>query len=331
MKFKIPQLFVCLSIAFFGCSEQEVIQNEVQTQQSTSVKISSRFISFESVAANEWMKLVPDAVSTSQLSIPGSHETAALYEGWPGTAKCQKLTIAEQLNIGVRYLDVRCRHINNKFPVFHGFVSQRQTFSDVLTTCKSFLKNNPSETIFMVVKKEYSSRYNTRKYYETFQDYLAKEPKDLFFLEDRIPTMGEVRGKIVLIRRFNSPIPMGIQADKGWNDNSSTLVTIDNAQNNFILQDMYRFKDNAKKWKLFLQQFQNCKEDTNNTNLYLNNLSGYKPGIFGIPVITAVSNELNPKFKNYLKTLDKKVKMGIIGLDFIDHEVAKLIYTSQNF
>lgn len=333
MKIKFSQLLVCVSIAFFSCSEQEVIDNELQTQpqKTVSEKISSRSISFENVAATEWMQLVPDALYTSQLSIPGTHETAALYEGWPGTAKCQKLTIAEQLNIGVRYLDIRCRHMNDTFRIFHGFVDQKQTFSDVLAICKRFLQSHPSETIFMAVKTEYTSQNNTREYYETFQKYLDTEAKNLFFLEDRIPTMGEARGKIVLIRRFASPITMGIQADKGWNDNSSTLVTIDNAQNNFIFQDMYKFNDNATKWSLFLQQFQNCKQDRTSTNLYLNNLSGYKPGIFGIPNITGVSNELNPKLKNYLTVNTKNIKMGIIGLDFIDREVAKQIYTAQNF
>ncbi|MBN2842929.1 MAG: hypothetical protein JXM68_07555, partial [Sedimentisphaerales bacterium] len=53
-------------------------------------------------AGNNWMAAQKDISLLSQLSIPGTHDSGARFEPIGGTAKCQNLTIAEQLAIGVR-------------------------------------------------------------------------------------------------------------------------------------------------------------------------------------------------------------------------------------
>ncbi|MBN2843687.1 MAG: hypothetical protein JXM68_11380, partial [Sedimentisphaerales bacterium] len=53
-------------------------------------------------ADNNWMQDLKDTALLSQLSIPGTHDSGARFEPIGGTAKCQNLTIAEQLAIGVR-------------------------------------------------------------------------------------------------------------------------------------------------------------------------------------------------------------------------------------
>lgn len=52
-----------------------------------------------------WMSGVADCTPIAQSSIPGSHESCALYGG--GSTQCQSLTIRQQLDNGVRFLDVR--------------------------------------------------------------------------------------------------------------------------------------------------------------------------------------------------------------------------------
>jgi hypothetical protein len=51
-----------------------------------------------------WMSYASDTASLGDLTIPGSHDSGALYEPIAGTAKCQTLSILDQLNIGIRYL-----------------------------------------------------------------------------------------------------------------------------------------------------------------------------------------------------------------------------------
>lgn len=334
----IKILSLTLVLLAVGCSSNTELEpyNEVNASKLKEVKQSYQRPISENVNSIEWLKSVPGSVYVSQISIPGTHESAALYEGLRGTAKCQDLKIDEQLNIGVRYLDIRCRHMNNKFRIFHGIADQKQSFSDILNSCKSFLRKNPSEFIFMSVKEEYRQRNSTRKFYETFEEYLEKEAKDCFYIKNRVPKLQEVRGKIVLIRRFSIPEDkeLGIQANDGWNDNRNNVI-IENGVNKLIIQDKYKFSDNNLKWNLITSQFQKSFSDKSSQNLYLNNTSGYTPGWFGIPNITRVSNEINPKLDTYLYNLslssNRKKKLGIVGVDFVTAQRAKQILLLQDY
>lgn len=64
---------------------------------------------------SQWMKTLKDNRLVADLSLPGSHD-ACTAEGWSNpyigfihemTAKCQDLTIQEQLKVGVRVFDLR--------------------------------------------------------------------------------------------------------------------------------------------------------------------------------------------------------------------------------
>ena len=127
--------------------------------------------------------------SLSQLSIPGTHNTGALYEPFYGTSKCQDLTIPDQLAIGVRYLDIRCRHVDNAFAIYHGPISQHLTFAGVVTDCINFLADNPTECVVMSVNEESTPSRNTRTFEETFASYVAEHPQR-WELGTTIPTLG---------------------------------------------------------------------------------------------------------------------------------------------
>ncbi len=127
-------------------------------------------------AGNNWMASKSNLLLVSQLSIPGTHDSGALYEPVSGTAKCQNLSIADQLNAGVRFLDIRCRHINDAFAIHHGSIYQNANFNDVLNAVIGFLNSNPSETVIMSVKEEHTPSGNTRSFEQTFDSYVAANP-----------------------------------------------------------------------------------------------------------------------------------------------------------
>ncbi len=80
-------------------------------------------------AGNDWMRDLDGKRRLSELSIPGTHNAGATLEPIPGTACCQSLSIAEQLAAGVRFLDIRCRHLNDSFSIYHGIADQKLTFA----------------------------------------------------------------------------------------------------------------------------------------------------------------------------------------------------------
>lgn len=72
--------------------------------------------------------------------------------------------------------------------------------SDVIGYFKTFLNENPTEALIMLVSRG-NDEATDESVTTAFAKVLDDNPK-LFYTSSRVPTLGEVRGKIVLLRRF---------------------------------------------------------------------------------------------------------------------------------
>jgi len=261
-------------------------------------------------SGSNWMSPLDSHLLISQLSIPGSHDTMALYEPFPGTTKCQNLSLAQQLKAGVRFLDIRCRHTNNSFGIYHGRVAQSASFDDVIKTCASFLSSNPGECIVMSVKPEYTPEGNTRSFEQTFDSYVSKNA-GLWHLESDIPALGAIRGKIILFRRFAAKsLPKGIDASV-WPDNVATFTN-----RNLLVEDHYELSDNDTKWK-DMTNLLNIAVTGDSASLYVTFASGFQKSALVISSIPAVADDINGRIANYFKA-HADGRYGIILMDFAD-------------
>ncbi|MBT2364889.1 phosphatidylinositol-specific phospholipase C [Streptomyces sp. ISL-10] len=149
------------------------------------------------LSAQDWMAGAADSTPLQRLTIPGTHDSGARFGGlW---TECQNTTITEQLNSGIRFLDVRCRVTGGSFAVHHGPYYQNMMFGDVLVACRDFLAAHPSETVLMRVKQEYSEDSDAT-FRAIFDDYLdGRGWRPLFRIGDGIPALGQARGKVVLL------------------------------------------------------------------------------------------------------------------------------------
>jgi 1-phosphatidylinositol phosphodiesterase len=311
--------FLLSAVLFTACSKDDVTQPLLRAENEVAVSAQAA-----AVTMNSWMTGIADNTSIAALSIPGTHDSGARTEPVAGTAKCQDLTIAAQLEAGVRFLDIRCRHIGNAFAIHHGSVYQNMNFNDVLVACTGFLTSHPGETIIMSVKEEYDATDNTRTFEQTFDSYV-QQYANFWSLGATIPTLGQVRGKIVLLRRFGaSATPKGIEATN-WGDN--TTFTINNSNASLKIQDQYVVPDNNAKWNTITSLFNESSTQSNNV-LYINFTSGYKSLIFSIPSITTVSNFINPKINTYFTT-NTHGRFGIIPMDFANADRASRIVNTN--
>ncbi|WP_367872076.1 phosphatidylinositol-specific phospholipase C domain-containing protein [Luteolibacter sp. Populi] len=272
-------------------------------------------------AGNNWMNPLDGNLPLSNLSIPGTHDSGALVEPIAGTAKCQNLSITDQLNAGVRFLDIRCRHINDAFAIHHGQVYQNMNFTDVLNATIGFLNANPGETVIMSVKEEYNATGNTRSFEATFDSYVAGNPSK-WVLGSAIPTLTQARGKIVLFRRFGaSGTPKGIDASN-FPDNTtfSTGGTL-------RVQDRYNVSNNNDKWNQILQVLNEARYGGPGT-LYVNFASGTSSGIFGIPNIPTVFNNINPRITTFFGA-NTSGRFGALLMDFADAAKCTAIYNTN--
>ncbi|KAF9265821.1 PLC-like phosphodiesterase [Marasmius fiardii PR-910] len=150
---------------------------------------------------------IHDNVPLSSILLPGTHDTMAFY-GWP-ISQCQTLEtpLKIQLESGIRVIDVRLSLIKGALISYHGVYPQKTPFTAILATLYVFLSNPVSsrETVVMSIKQEDYNNTSQQDFSRAVHDEIANSPGglELFYLEDRIPRLGEVRGKVVMFSRFN--------------------------------------------------------------------------------------------------------------------------------
>lgn len=160
-----------------------------------------------------WMSHVDGSKYLDELSIPGTHDSGTCSvdndtEPQTSPAKCQQDYIPTQLLEGIRYFDIRLgKNDKNGDPgIDHGICYLHKKdggfmqLSHVIGYFKTFLNENPSEALIMLV-----SRGNDEATDESVTTAFANvmgNNSDLFYTSSHVPTLNEVRGKIVLLRRF---------------------------------------------------------------------------------------------------------------------------------
>ncbi len=295
------------------------------------------------VGPHSWMDKLPNNTKISRLSIPGTHETCALHGG-PAVA-CQNRVLKEQLEAGIRFIDIRCRHIDDEFAIHHGHYYQKINFDDVNRICIDFLKANPSEFIVMSVKSECQkdwtwlgndwdptqcyNKNNSRTFEATFDSYVRGREK-FWYLGNTVPNLGDVRGKIVLLRRFGAKhTPKGINASP-WQDNA-TFQILRQGQPIMRIQDEYKVTitdappsghiTHNSKWERIKSLLDQAKSDPSDT-WYINFTSGASP--FGYP--NAVAHRINRRVYNYIGPSPKfPNRLGSILMDFPDDNIIRRI------
>lgn len=94
----------------------------------------------------DWMKEIKDETYLHQVVIPGSHDAGSSGMNWLG--ETQNYSIKEQLEIGVRYFDLRVNDNNGKLVIYHSIING-QEFIPILEDIKEFIKNHPSEILLL--------------------------------------------------------------------------------------------------------------------------------------------------------------------------------------
>ncbi|WP_137994347.1 phosphatidylinositol-specific phospholipase C [Streptomyces vilmorinianum] len=242
------------------------------------------------VDARAWMGAHGDGTDLRRLTIPGTHDSGARFGGaW---SECQNTTIAQQLDSGIRFLDVRCRVTGGSFAIHHGASYQNMMFGDVLIACRDFLAAHPSETVLMRVKQEYSQESDAT-FRAVFDDYLDRRGwRSLFRIGDTLPLLGEARGRVVLLAD-NGGLP-GLR----WGSSA------------FAIQDDWNALPDAKYPKI---QTHFRTAVTQPGRLYVNfvSTSAYLPPRWN-------SDRLNPWVHGFLDSaeLAGRVGLGIVPMDF---------------
>ena len=166
---------------------------------------------YSSANLQSWMRKFKDETPLSALSIPGTHNSPTCHKALP-SVRCQATSPPEQLDNGIRFFDIRVQPEAPQDPTKDGLILVHAVFpisltgnkylKDLLKEVYSFLERNPTETLIMSLKREGTGNATDEQLSRILRDHYAGDTTR-WFTEPRIPTLGEARGKIVLIRRFN--------------------------------------------------------------------------------------------------------------------------------
>lgn len=186
---------------------------------------SSYLTLFSSAKLESWMSKLKNEIPLSALSIPGTHNSPTHHKALP-SVRCQAVGVKEQLQNGVRFLDIRVQPespedlskdglilVHSAFPIS---LTGNKYFRDLVDTVLEFLEANPTETVIMSLKREGVGKATDQQLSKILKDHYAGDNAK-WFTENRIPTLGEARKRIVLIRRFALDDSLkGEWGGKGW-------------------------------------------------------------------------------------------------------------------
>ncbi len=171
----------------------------------------------------DWMAGINDLSRLQDLSLPGTHDslsTSALRPlgiesedspsislrppGVRQIARTQGMSLLEQLESGVRVLDIRLTLEQDQLYAYHGVLPLNADFPGVLRTVDAFLDAHPREAVLMLVRREGESRDSTLEFDAAVaRDLQAWGGTHVWYpTTTRTPTLGETRGRVLVLQDF---------------------------------------------------------------------------------------------------------------------------------
>ena len=213
------------------------------------------------------MSTLPDDLPIGEINIPGSHNAAAINTTRPTRWACQAHSITEQLEKGIRLLDIRLKPKNRRGPstsqpdpvqwdfiTCHGHLglfgaNEFQPFAEIAAECTGFLDANPTETIIMTIQIDdwRQTRPQDRPHIlQSLQTRIAALPlvtgPSIPILGDSpcIPTLGESRGRIYLLNRINDDPALGVPIKIPNNTPGGIIAPVAARNYEVYVQDQYK-------------------------------------------------------------------------------------------
>ncbi|KAB5532880.1 hypothetical protein PHYPO_G00125200 [Pangasianodon hypophthalmus] len=255
-----------------------------------------------------WMMELDGDTLLSDITIPGTHDTMALYGG--PAAECQAWNLEDQLKAGIRYLDLRVYAFENTLYLMHGIVYEHSTFTKALDTLKVFLSEFPSETVLARVKPDL---FDKSKVQELVEKLI--EGDSSVWVKSTIPRLDEVRGKIVFVQEdsFMLGVPLLETDTKGD----------------------YKVVHVNDKEKEISQHLNLAMNECGGNSLILTYSSGTGIGTFEGMFLTPkrVAEKIDPWLYDYLQMLLAEGStpcFGIIAMDFPSFDLIQTVIKFNN-
>ncbi|CAK4034749.1 PLC-like phosphodiesterase [Lecanosticta acicola] len=312
-----------------------------------------------------WMAAYSDDTLLVHMNLPGTHDAATwnyskatqqslkpvtdlrnLSESDPSFYRCQASSMFDMLAAGIRVFDLRYAYdVTRTTLVFwHGnaLQSETATVDDVMFAFYHWLDSHRTEALFLSFQHEGSNddRATELMLYNTLtspaaQSHVVQE-------HGALGTLGEARGKITLLRRFDLHLlPTSYEksmpglhfSPQNWTDNGPNITLVYNTTSHATayIEDYYqpltphgsKAEENIR-WKLnatesHLRMAANSHPDSLFWTFASSTNTGNHPP--DTPIIQALgdgdSNGVNQQLVPFLKLMQGK-RLGILMFDFFE-------------
>ena len=266
----------------------------------------------------DWMKLLSDTLPVCKLSIPGTHDSGAIYGGC--MLKTQDAGIFSQLELGIRAFDIRLAEKDGKLGVFHSHAFQNMYWeTDVLPTFIKFLKEHHSEMLIVSLKREGGSSEAYASLVETSLSAIDAKPFFVWnFCQDL--ALGDCRGKILFLHRDVVMNKYPGTACEGWKDDATCLMTLrgsNGAEAQVLLQDEYQYASDEEvglKIEACMRNLHNVAAEPSPSYRWAISFVSATGLPLGTPEVFA--KQVNKFVSEYLKQRRSQM-CGIVFMDFV--------------
>lgn len=287
-----------------------------------SYRFSLRLRKLIETKLNNWMQDIEDNRLVCKMSIPGTHDTAA--DSGNGWVKTQDKNIEQQLNSGIRFFDIRLVHDNGVLKLCHASHTFNTTFvGDVLKTTVEFLKEHPSETVIMTIKRDDDKDHDGGTKYRFALTKALEGDKALtpYMVKSFRPdfTLGDLRGKMLIISRDGWIMTPSGQVTS-WPDNASFTSSIKSTDESIRTTTLH-VEDHYKSWPSDKVSYvaQNLRKAqaafSSPQNDWFITFSS-SAGVWGISTTKSTTNDIDPHVNNILRGNENFRTSGILVFNF---------------
>lgn len=184
-----------------------------------------------------WMADLDQNALITQISIPGTHDSATGAGRCDGKAYCEAQTygFTTQLDKGIRFFDIRIAYKDGDLKFYHNIYNLNLNFKAAIDVVEAHLTQNPSEFVIFLIKQEHSD-VSADRFWLRVNDQINDYPATLFHLDKSVPTVAEAAGKIIIMARNKSTHPQGYHVE--WDKNTVHCQGYD-SDLRYVVEDHY--------------------------------------------------------------------------------------------
>lgn len=250
-----------------------------------------------------WLSRIPDDIDIRKLCIPGTHDTMT-YPCEERYYKTQYVSLQEQLNMGIRFFDIRLR---KEMVAAHREWISNISAHEIFNTFVEFLKNNPREFLIVRIQNANEKKDDYKEYGIALKKVISRYIDYFYLWEDNnFPLLKNIRGKIFCIEC--SPIEYNLNYLNNnyyalaWHN--SNFLNIQDLWNGPSLDD----KRNAIKYNLL--------DSVHNNKLNINHISATNGSLKYPDCYSEYLNEFSVNMINEISQCS-----GIIIFDYASQDI----------